>query len=607
MRCRAERNRERSAPVAGSGGDLSAARKDVEPLRPSGGGDQETPPEAGDAEEPVVDAEMVVDGPSVEDEQVVDEQPVVADDPVEEQDGEQVVDEESVEDEEVVDEDVVDDEVGDRSVEDDEVVDQDVAADEEYDEEVAEQEPAAAAAAVAASEPKRSRERKSRRAARPAPAPATPEPAGRGGPLHRLYSGQTRFDFVGRRKIWFAISAIIIGAGIISLGIRGFNFGIEFKGGTSWTVQSQGISASQATKAVEADGVSQPVVEVLGGKTLQVQADLNDLPKAQQTATTARVTASLAQLAHTQPNNVTISTVGPTWGSQVSKKALQALIAFFIVVAIYISIRFEWKMAVAAIVAVIHDLLITAGVYSLSGLQVTPDTVIAILTILGYSLYDTVVVFDRVRDNTKTFAASGRMTYTDMVNLSMNQTLARSINTSMVAILPVLAVLVVGAEILGATTLQDFGLALFIGLLSGAYSSIFIASPVLAMLKEREPRYRRIHDRLEARHKVGVLTPAAAAALVGGGALVAGSSRGGGPGSAAPGPIRPSGGSSGNGARAEPAANGSRGAGTATDGSGQGAGAGAAGSGVSGRGQAGRPPPRPRKSGSGSKSRRRRR
>jgi preprotein translocase subunit SecF len=496
--------------------------------------------------------------------------------------------------------------VADQSLEDDEVVDRDEA-DEDYDEEVGEHEPAVAAAAVAASEPKRRRERRSRRAARSTPVAATREPEGRGGPLHRLYSGQTRFDFVGRKKIWFAISAIIIGAGIISLGVRGFNFGIEFKGGTSWTVQAPGISASKAQAAVEADGVSQPVVEVLAGKTLEVQADLNSLPKAQQTATSARVSASLAQLAGKPINQVSVSTVGPTWGSQVSKKALEALIAFFIVVSIYISIRFEWKMAVAAIVAVIHDLLITAGVYSLSGLQVTPDTVIAILTILGYSLYDTVVVFDRVRDNTKTFAASGRMTYSDMVNLSMNQTLARSINTSMVAILPVLAVLVVGAEILGATTLQDFGLALFIGLLSGAYSSIFIASPVLAMLKEREPRYRRIHDRLEARHEVGVLTPAAAAALVGGGALAAGTSRGGGPGSATPGPIRPSGGSSGNGARAQPAANGSRGAGTATDGSGQGAAAGAAGSGGSGSGQASRPPPRPRKSGGGSKSRRRRR
>ncbi len=199
------------------------------------------------------------------------------------------------------------------------------------------------------------------------------------------------------------------------------------------------------------------------------------------------------------------------------------------------------------------------------------------------------------------------MTYSDMVNLSMNQTLARSINTSMVAILPVLAVLVVGAELLGATTLQDFGLALFIGLLSGAYSSIFIAAPVLAMLKEREPRYRRIHERLAVRGDLGVMTPAAAAALLGGGAIAAGS-RSGGASSAASGPIRPSGGSSGNGARAQAGANGSRGTGS-PDGASTGAGrtASATGSGGAGRGPAGRPPPRPRKAGSGSRSRRRRR
>ena len=158
-------------------------------------------------------------------------------------------------------------------------------------------------------------------------------------------------------------------------------------------------------------------------------------------------------------------------------------------VVIYISFRFEPKMALAAFIAMLHDLLVTVGIYSLAGFQVTPDTVIAVLTILGYSLYDTVVVFDRVRDNTKGFGASGRMTYSEMVNLSMNQTLARSINTSLVAILPVLSVLVIGAELLGATTLQYYGLALIVGLSSGAYSSIFIASPVLAMLKEREPRY----------------------------------------------------------------------------------------------------------------------
>ena len=198
-------------------------------------------------------------------------------------------------------------------------------------------------------------------------------------------------------------------------------------------------------------------------------------------------------------------------------------------VAVYISFRFEPKMALAAFIAMVHDLLVTIGVYSIFGFQVTPDTVIAVLTILGYSLYDTVVVFDRVRDNTKGFGASGRMTYSEMINLSMNQTLARSINTSLVAILPVLSVLVVGAEILGATTLQDYGLALTVGLISGAYSSIFIASPVLAMLKEREPRYIAIRQRLASRgDRIGLLTPAAAAAMGGSGA---------GPGR--PGPARP--------------------------------------------------------------------
>ncbi len=180
---------------------------------------------------------------------------------------------------------------------------------------------------------------------------------------------------------------------------------------------------------------------------------------------------------------MSLTDVGPTWGSQISEKAIIAVFVFFIVVVIYISFRFEWKMAMAALIAVIHDLLITAGVYSLAGFQVTPDTVIALLTILGYSLYDTVVVFDRVKENSRGQFGAGRMTYEDIVNLSMNQTLARSINTSLVAILPVLAVLVIGAQLLGATTLQYFGLALVIGLTSGAYSSIFIASPVLLGLQ----------------------------------------------------------------------------------------------------------------------------
>jgi len=229
-----------------------------------------------------------------------------------------------------------------------------------------------------------------------------------------------------------------------------------------------------------------------------VQADLNKLTTKAQAADTLKVEQALAKVAHVTVNEVEngVTQVGPTWGSQITNKAIEALVIFFVVVAAYISIRFEPKMALAAFIAMLHDILVAVGVYSLFNFQVTPDTVVAILTILGYSLYDTVVVFDRVRDNTKGIGSTGRLTYTQIINLSMNQTLARSINTSLVAIFPVFAVLTIGAEIFGATTLQDYGLALFVGLLSGAYSSIFIASPILCLLKEREPRWISITSRL---------------------------------------------------------------------------------------------------------------
>ncbi len=361
------------------------------------------------------------------------------------------------------------------------------------------------------------------------------------GPIARLYRGETRFDFVGRRRIWFGISTLIILLGIVSIILRGgLNLGIEFKGGTEWTIAAPHVSQTQATNALKGTGLVDPTVELLGTgskQTLNVQDDLNKLSAEQQakvstnvqnamykltgtkppssgstTSTTAAPTttsttgtgATSTTTATTAPNNgvpqthadtISITTVGPTWGSSITDKAIQALIIFFIVVALYISIRFEPKMALAAFIAMIHDVLVAVGIYSIFNFQVTPDTVVAILTILGYSLYDTVVVFDRVRDNTKGIGASGRLTYPQLINLSMNQTLARSINTSAVAIIPVLAILVIGAQILGATTLQSYGLALFVGLLSGAYSSIFIASPVLCMMKEREDRWKSVAER----------------------------------------------------------------------------------------------------------------
>ena len=340
--------------------------------------------------------------------------------------------------------------------------------------------------------------------------------------FRRLYRGQTSFDFVGRKRWWFALSLSIIVAGAIAFGVRGgLPLGIEFKGGTQWTVKTNGATQMQVQDAVTAAGLTTPTVEILGNGANQevaVQSDLKNLNTNGQAAETAKVTNALARVTHNTAEAVGVEQVGPTWGSQVTKKALIGLLVFFLVVAAYISVRFEPKMALAAFIAMVHDLLVTLAVYLLAGFQVSPDTVVAVLTVLGYSLYDTVVVFDRVRDNTKGLGASGRMTYSEMVNLSMNQTLARSINTSLVAILPVLAVLIVGAEILGAKTLQDYGLALTVGLFSGAYSSIFIASPVLAILKERESRYVAIRRRLETRgERLGTLSPAAAAALVGAG------------------------------------------------------------------------------------------
>ena len=372
------------------------------------------------------------------------------------------------------------------------------------------------------------------------------------GPIARLYRGETRFDFVGKRKIWFSLSTLIIVVGIISIILRGgLNLGIEFKGGTEWTIAAPGVTQSEAADAMNGTGVIDPTVQLLGSgskQTLTVQSDMNRLSQAQQNAVSANVQKALLAVtaAHapkstpvtttsttkaattttkaaagstassttstTSPANavptptadkISITTVGPTWGSSITDKAIEALIIFFIVVAVYISFRFEPKMALAAFIAMVHDVLVAVGIYSIFNFQVTPDTVVAILTILGYSLYDTVVVFDRVRDNTRGIGSSGRMTYPQLINLSMNQTLARSINTSAVAILPVLAVLVIGAQILGATTLQSYGLALFVGLLSGAYSSIFIASPVLCMMKEREDRWVAIAERLAKRGDTG--------------------------------------------------------------------------------------------------------
>jgi preprotein translocase subunit SecF len=319
------------------------------------------------------------------------------------------------------------------------------------------------------------------------------------GAFGRLYRGETSFDFAGRWKRWFVISGAVILVGLISVGARGVNFSIDFKGGTVWQVPTS-ASVSQVRTAVTKvnSSLGQATIQVLfnhetGKRTVEVEAAAKATTDQ---AEVTNVTSALATLGHVSTNDVAIDAVGPSWGSDITNKAIKAVIIFLIAVTVYIWFRFEGKMAVAALVALVHDILVTVGIYSLSGFQVSPDTVIAFLTILGYSLYDTIVVFDKVQENTRGVASSNRLTYSETVNLSMNQVLARSLNTSFVAIIPILSILVIGAGLLGASTLNDFGLALFIGLTTGAYSSIFIASPLLALLKEREPRYAEIRRRL---------------------------------------------------------------------------------------------------------------
>jgi len=329
---------------------------------------------------------------------------------------------------------------------------------------------------------------------------------------HRLYHGETAINFVGRKNVWFLVSGLVILVGVISLLAQGLNYGIDFKGGTSWELNAPGVSVAAARDAVRPLGLGDATIQTISGNRIRVASG------AQSPEDQTKITQRLADLAKVDPAQVSVNDVGPSWGKAVTNKARNALIVFFILISIYISLRFEWKMAVAALAAVVHDILITVGVYSLSRFEVTPATVVAFLTILGYSLYDTIVVFDKVEENTKGLSALGRLTYSDTVNLSMNQVLMRSINTSIVAIMPIVSILVIGAGILGATTLNDFGLALLVGLLTGAYSSIFVASPVLAMLKEREPRYVSVRERITSKGGTGLLTPAAAAAMVAPGA-----------------------------------------------------------------------------------------
>ena len=310
----------------------------------------------------------------------------------------------------------------------------------------------------------------------------------------RLYTGEKSFNFIGNRKRWYAISLLLVSLSIGTLLTQGLKLGIEFQGGSSYTVTKATGTIEEARTAVESAGVtSEVIVQEVGTDKIRVQT--GSLSVAQSNA----VQDALATKFGVTVESIDTQIVGPSWGKEITRKALYGLFAFLIAVMLYLAMAFEPKMAISAIVAVVHDVLITVGIYALVGFDVTPATVIGFLTILGYSLYDTVVVFDKVRENTRTITSTGKSTFSQATNLAVNQTLVRSFNTSLIALLPVGSILFVGAGLLGAGTLKDLSLALFIGLAIGTYSSIFIAPQVLSGLREREPAMIALAKRVNAR------------------------------------------------------------------------------------------------------------
>lgn len=311
-----------------------------------------------------------------------------------------------------------------------------------------------------------------------------------------LYTGARSFNFVGRRGIWYVIATLMILASVVVPILRGgFVFGIEFRGGSEFQVS--GVTAVADDPIAQQDIAAEAVNATVPGATPHVTTVGNDGVRVQtdqlSSDETDNVRAALAEAFDVDlKKNVTASFIGPSWGADITDKALRALIIFVVLAAIIMALYFRtWKMSVAAIIALVHDIIITAGVYGILGFEITPSAVIGFLTILGYSLYDTVVVFDKIRENTSEDGSESNRTFAESVNLAVNQTLVRSINTGVVAALPVAAILFIGAVALGAGTLRDIALSLLVGILIGTYSTIFIAAPLYSQLRENEPELRK--------------------------------------------------------------------------------------------------------------------
>ncbi|WP_327131334.1 protein translocase subunit SecF [Streptomyces sp. NBC_01343] len=314
----------------------------------------------------------------------------------------------------------------------------------------------------------------------------------------KLYRGEVGYDFVGKRFVWYGVSILITITAIVALAVQGLNMGIEFKGGAVFTTPKTAVSVTQATDDAERASGHQAIVQKLGNGTLRIQ--ISSLDPAQANAVKTKLAADLK----VPEADINADLVGPSWGDQIANKAWTGLGIFMVLVVIYLAIAFEWRMAVAALIALIHDLTITVGVYALVGFEVTPGTVIGLLTILGYSLYDTVVVFDGLKEGSKDITKQTRYTFSEIANRSINGTLVRSINTTVVALLPVGALLFIGGGLLDAGMLNDISLSLFVGLAAGAYSSIFIATPLVVDFKEREPAMKALKKRVLAKRAAAV-------------------------------------------------------------------------------------------------------
>jgi preprotein translocase subunit SecF len=330
------------------------------------------------------------------------------------------------------------------------------------------------------------------------------------GTLGRLYSGTGALDVVGRRRIWYSVSGVLVAICILSMLLRGFNLGIDFEGGTRVQLPAQGATGAISTQQVErvfTATVGQPPESV---QTVGTGSSASILIRsaALDTRTSFVLKRALFEQLHPlgkdgRPSEQSISdsAVSATWGGEISRQALIALVVFLGLVTVFLAVYFEPRMALAALIALVHDVLVTAGIYSLIGFEVTPASVIGLLTILGFSLYDTVVVFDKVQENTRGLLGLTRRTYAEAANLAVNQTLMRSINTSLIAVLPVLSLLVVGVGLLGVGTLKDLALVQMVGITAGAMSSIFLATPLVVDLTMGRPAYRQQAERVAARRE----------------------------------------------------------------------------------------------------------